>query len=306
MFIIVAPVFLIIGFGYAARKLGFFTDSATDGLAKFTQNFAIPCLLFRAISEIDISAVMSLPLIVSYYLGAFASFAFGFFGARMLFKRALPDAVAIGFCCLFSNTVLLGLPITERAYGQEVLIYNFAIIALHAPLCYLLGIIAMELANTQSGTFSDKIQRILRAMFANPFVVAIALGFTVNFLNLSLPIPVKEGIDLIAQASLPTALFALGSVLVRYRLEGDLKVVAMICLMSLVIHPVIAYATGTALALDREHLRSAVLTASMAPGINVYIFASMYGVAVRVAAAAVLLATAVSIFTVSLWLAILA
>lgn len=306
LFIIVAPVFLIIGFGYAARKLGYFTDAATDGLAKFTHNFAIPCLLFRAIAEIDLSTAMSAPLIVSYYSGAFASFFVGFFGARMLFARALPDAVAIGFCCLYSNTVLLGLPITERAYGSEVLSYNFAIVALHAPLCYFLGIVAMELAKNQNSELADKIQRILRAMFVNPFVIAIFLGFIVNLSNLALPIPVIESIDLIAKAALPTALFGLGSVLVRYRIEGDMKAVALICLVSLVMHPVIAYVTGTMLELDQAQLRSAVLTASMAPGINVYIFASLYGVAVRVAAAAVLVTTAVSIFTVSVWLAILA
>lgn len=48
--------------------------------------------------------------------------------------------------------------------------------------------------------------------------------------------------------------------------------------------------------------RSAVLTAAMAPGINVYIFASMYGRAMRVAATSVLMATALSIVTVWLWL----
>ncbi len=51
----------------------------------------------------------------------------------------------IGFCCLFSNSVLLGLPITERAYGPDALTGNFAIIAFHAPFCYGLGITAMEI-----------------------------------------------------------------------------------------------------------------------------------------------------------------
>ena len=40
------------------------------------------------------------------------------FGARLFFKREWEDCVAIGFCCLFSNSILLGLPIMERAYGE--------------------------------------------------------------------------------------------------------------------------------------------------------------------------------------------
>jgi malonate transporter len=45
--------------------------------------------------------------------------------------------VAIGFVPLFANSVLLGLPITERAYGADALAGNFAIISIHAAYCYL-------------------------------------------------------------------------------------------------------------------------------------------------------------------------
>ena len=49
-------------------------------------------------------------------------------------------------------------------------------------------------------------------------------------------------------------------------------------------------------------MRAAVLTASMAPGINGYLFASLYGRGQRTAASTVLIATAMSIVTVWLWL----
>jgi malonate transporter and related proteins len=40
----------------------------------------------------------------------------------------------------------------------------------------------------------------------------------------------------------------------------------------------------------------------MAPGVNAYVFANMYGTAKRVAASSVLLGTAGSILTVWIWL----
>jgi malonate transporter len=43
----------------------------------------------------------------------------------------------------------------------------------------------------------------------------------------------------------------------------------------------------------------------MAPGVNVYIFASMYGRAQRVAASSVLMATALSVITAWFWLTVL-
>jgi predicted permease len=101
------------------------------------------------------------------------------------------------------------------------------------------------------------------------------------------------------------ALFALGGVLVRYRPEGDMRTILYVCAVSLLLHPAAVWLMGTAMGLDRDAFRSAVLTAAMAPGVNTYIFASMYGVALRVAASAVLIATALSILTVWGWLAIL-
>jgi len=48
-----------------------------------------------------------------------------------------------------------------------------------------------------------------------------------------------------------------------------------------------------------------VLTAAMAPGVNTYLFADMYGRARRVAASSVLFGTAGSILTIWVWLAVL-
>jgi len=59
-------------------------------------------------------------------------------GARVLFQRDWTNCVAIGFVCLFSNSVLLSLAITERAYGTAALNRNYAIVALHAPYCYMM------------------------------------------------------------------------------------------------------------------------------------------------------------------------
>ncbi len=91
----------------------------------------------------------------------------------------------------------------------------------------------------------------------------------------------------------------------RYRPERDFRTIAYCCGVSLILHPTIVYALGTWNALNVDSMRSAVLTATMAPGINAYLFASMYGRAQRTAASTVLIATTASIITVWLWLGIL-
>jgi len=81
--------------------------------------------------------------------------------------------------------------------------------------------------------------------------------------------------------------------------------IAFVCAVTLVFYPAVIWAMGRATGLTEAQFRSAVLTGAMAPGVNAYIFANMYGVARRVAASSVLIATALSILTVWVWLALL-
>ena len=69
---VILPVFLVIGFGYAAVRANLLSEPAVDGLMRFAQNFAVPCLLFRSIAHLDLSAAYDLGLMASFYTGAFA------------------------------------------------------------------------------------------------------------------------------------------------------------------------------------------------------------------------------------------
>jgi predicted permease len=302
---VILPVFIVLGFGYLAVWRGYFSDVGVDSLMKFTQGFAIPCLLFRAISTLDLGQSFDLALLGSFYIGAFTGFVVAFLGARYIFGRDWEDSVAIGFCGLFSNSLLLGLPITERAYGTSALEANYAIIALHSPFCYGVGITAMEIARNQGGSYAALPGKVIKAIFSNTLIIGITLGFAVNLLRVPMPNVLIDAIDLMVRAALPAALFGLGGVLYRYRPEGDIKTIIFVVVVSLVLHPAMVWTMGSATGLSKEAFRSAILTSAMAPGVNAYVFANMYGKAKRVAASAVLIGTASSILTVWLWLAVL-
>jgi predicted permease len=302
---VVLPVFLVIGFGYAATWRRLITADQVDGLMIFAQNFAIPSLLFLAISNLDLAQSFDLKLLASFYGGASLCFVLAMCGARFLFARPWEDSVAIGFVGLFSNSLLLGLPITERAYGPDNLGGNYAIIAVHAPFCYMLGITVMELVRARSRAPLALARQVVRAMFRNALVLGIILGFSVNLTGVTLPGPLISALDLMVRAALPAALFGLGGVLFRYRPEGDLKVITFVLVIGLMVHPLLVMGLARGLDLSVVGQRSAVMTAAMAPGVNTYLFANMYGVGKRVAASSILLGTILCILTAWVWLQIL-
>lgn len=303
---VVLPVFLVLGAGYAATRVGWFKSSAVDGLMVFTQSFAIPCLLFRATSQLDLSANLDWRLLLSFYAGATTAFFLGILGARVIFKRRPGEAVAIGFGALFSNSVMLGLPIMERAFGADALAPNYAIVAFHAPFCYLLGITLMEVTRADGRGAAATASLVVKSMFKNALMIGIALGIAVNLSGITIPSQVSAAVDLMVRAALPAALFGLGGILTRYSIKDNLGQVGMIGILSLIVHPAIAWGLSSyVFELPVEMVRAAVLTASMAPGVNTYIFASMYNRAMNVNSSSVLLLTLISILSASFWLSIL-
>ena len=164
----------------------------------------------------------------------------------------------------------------------------------------------MELVKSSEKSMRKKSGVVFKAMFSNALVVGIVLGFLFNICGIILAQSIQASIDMITAVALPAALFGMGGILYQYRPEGDIGPIIMICFVSLLIHPVIVWGIGLNLELTEMQLRSAVITAAMAPGINTYVFANMYGKAKRVASTGVLLSTALSIGTVWLWLNLLA
>lgn len=304
---VILPVFVLIGFGNLMARRGLMTEGATDALMWFSQGIAVPALLFRQLAQMDLGTNFTPGLIGSFYAGAFLCFGLGFGLSWRLLRRPVEESVATGFAAMFSNTLLLGLPITERAYGAQALAGNYAIIALHSPLFYAFGITLMELVRHHGHGLSPAAlsRKVLRAIFTQPLVVGISLGFLVNISGLPLPDALDAAAQMLGSAGLPTALFGLGGVLYRYRIQGDKAVVALIVGLALFVHPVVTYGLAQAFHLDVAALRSSVVTAAMPPGANAYLFAHMYAVGRRANASAVLFGTALSILTAWFWLHIL-
>lgn len=306
IFITVLPVFLIIAAGYGAMWRGLITNDAVDALAKFAQKFAIPCLLFLAVAQLDLKAYFNVPLFATYYIPAALIFITGGIAGFLFFKRTPAQSVAVGFTTLFSNMVLLGLPIMERAYGVDALSTNYALASVHVLFCYIIGITCMEVLRADGKGAIAIVRTVTNAIFHNALALGLILGFAFNFSGFALPDTAHAALEMMARSALPVALFALGGVLHRYKLTSNLPEVAMVGTVKLILFPTLVYIMGTHIFdLPTGVRNSTVIIAAMPPGINTYIFASMYNRATQTAATSVVICTAISVFTITAWLAFL-
>jgi predicted permease len=300
---VVIPVFAIMALGYLAVRFRLYPQEGVRGLVAFVNNFATPCLLFQAMLTSDFGSTFNLELIGSFYVGSLFCFVAGIILARRTFRDKPGESVSSGFAAMFTNTVLIGIPILQRAYGMEALPIVFSIIAFHAPMLITLGMVVMELMRRDGAPLHRALGAASFRIVQNPLLWGVGLGLLANLYGLELPEPGMAFFTMMAAAVLPTALFGMGGALNEYRLADNWPQALAMSMLKLIVHPAIAWVLMVpVLRIDPDIARYGVLLAAMPAGINVYVFATYYNRGVNVATNTVLISTVASMVTVSGWI----
>lgn len=306
IFNVVVPVFAIIVLGYLAVRFKLFPREGVRGLVAFVNNFATPCLFFRAMATADFSAEFNWAVIIPFYVGALTVFVVGSVVSSKIFGNRPGEGVSAGFAATFSNTVLIGLPIIQRAYGPGSLVTTLSIMAFHAPFLITVAMLAMELVRRDGAPLHKALGVAAVRIVANPLLWGIAAGAVANVFQVQFPEPVDAFLVMMTAAVIPAALFGLGGALNEYRISESWAQSLTMALLKLLLLPGIAYVLlYHVLRIDHEYARYAVLLASMPAGINAYVFATYYNRSVNIAANTILLSTVLSVVTVTGWLYIL-
>jgi malonate transporter len=303
---VILPIFALMALGYAAVRFRLYPAEGVQSLIAFVNNFATPCLLFRSLLTSDLRTAFNPAIIGPFYLGAIICFVVGIFVARKLFGNLPDTAVSVGFSSTFTNTVLVGLPILSRAYGDEALPVTLSIIGLHGAILLTVGMLVMELARRNGQSLLRTLVTALRRVGSNPLIWGIAAGLIGYFAGLELVEPADAFFSMMAAAVVPAALFGIGGALNQYRLSESWRQALVATLLKLVLHPLIAWVLMVPiLGVPLEFARYGILLAAMPAGVNIYIFATYYDRGVDVATNTVLLSTVLSAVTISLWLLVL-
>jgi hypothetical protein len=303
---VIAPIFALMALGYSAVRFRLFPAEGIKGLIAFVNNFATPCLLFYSLLTSDFSAAFNLSIIGPYYLGALVCFVIGIVIALKLFGNTPGTAVSVGFSGTFTNTVLIGLPIMARAYGDDALPVTLSIIGLHGAILLTIGMVTMELMRRDGQSLAKTLVVAARRVGSNPLIWGIAAGMLGYFSGLTLVEPAAAFFTMMASAVVPVALFGIGGALNEFKLSDNWKQALIASVIKLFVHPAIAYVLMIwVLHVPMEIARYGILLSAMPAGVNVYVFATYYNRGVSVATNTILIATVASAATISIWLYVL-
>ena len=294
---ITGPIFLVMGLGFAAVRLGVFSKPDVRVMGKFVINFALPALLFRALAQRSLAEVMVPSLFIAYGAGSLLVVTGSLLVAFYLRKKTLPQSALVALGMSFSNSGFIGYPIVLQAVGPagEVAL-AIALIVENLLVLPIVLILAESGANSGNGA---SLPAVVRATFGrllrNPLILAILAGSAFALLGLRPPEAVRRAIDMLALASGAVALFVIGGTLVGLRVQGMLPNVTQIACGKLILHPLAVFLLFLVLPPVAPALHVAGVVLASAPMLSIYpILAQQYGEEGNCAAA--LVATTVSSF----------
>ncbi|MET3906239.1 malonate transporter [Bradyrhizobium sp. S3.3.6] len=298
--LIVAPVFALIGAGYASVLFRFVSEGAHKGISEFAFSIAIPALLFRTIVVSEFPDVSPWRMWGAYYGALSLTWIAALMISVLLRERRedREDGVVFAIGSVYGNIVMLGIPLVLSALGNEAAGPMSLILSVNTPLLWLCGILQMELVSRKrTGSALAVIRPVLADLARNPLMLGIGFGVAWRFTGLGLNPVVDKTIELLAQAGSPAALIALGINLFRFEVKGEMPSVVAMSTLKLLAMPAIAFVLAKLLNLPPVVTGVVVLFAAMPTGANAYIFAVQYQRLVNPVSGAVALGTLLAAVT---------
>ncbi len=291
------PFFALIGVGYWAGRVRFFTPEATAYLTKFVFYFALSAMLFRFAANLSLDEIYSTPFVLAYLLGCGTVYALATLVARLR-RVSVEEAAVEAQCAVIGNTGFLGIPMFVVLLGPQAA--GPMLMTLAIDLIVFSSLITLIITGMRQGRMSLGVFRALgMGLLKNPMIVSMVLGLLWSSSGVPVPGPLNEFLALLGAAATPGALFAIGASLATKSAER-MEVAAWLSFCKLVLHPAaVAFAALVVFEVEREAAGVMIAASALPVAGNVYILAQHYGVAPQRVSATILISTAISILTIT-------
>lgn len=302
VFLLILPIYLLIGLGYAAVRSNYVAASEIRGLGGIVLKLFMPAMMFLAIASSPISQVLRWDFILAYAGGSLTIYGLGFATARMA-GRSFGDAAieAMGMAC--SNSAYFGLPLATLVVGPQVALQAFALAVLVENL--LMIPLAVSLCEAGQGAGTGAIRKVARGLIKSPLLIAALIGLGWSISGLAMPDPVRAVLGMMAPVAAPVALLTIGGTVAELSLRtfgpGVLRVVPG----KLIGHPLAVFAAFALVGTVPDQLRLAGVLTAAAPMLSIYaLFGQRFG-REGMTATALIVATVLSFATISFGLVVI-
>ena len=300
----VLPVFGLIVLGFAFARLRIVDQATAKGLTQFVFTLAIPALLFRTVALTQPQEATPFGLWLAFFGGLALTWIITGLIASKFESLSASGGAAASMAAGFGNVALLGTPLVLAHFGETAAVPVGLVLSIHAPVLWFAATLQREIAR-HSGSIS--FARLGRELFinlaGNAIVLALLAAALWRLTGLGLYPVVDRMLSMLSDASVPTALFALGLSLSAYSLRGQWTGMLILIAMKMVLMPILVFlALRYVVSVPPFWGNVALLLAAMPTGANAFLFAHRNEESVAAVSAAIALGTGLSAISVSLLL----
>ena len=295
------PVILLIAVGYLSGKRGWIGGGAVRDLSNLVFLVLAPALLFRAMSSVDLEHLEFKPIAI-YFAAAILLF-FGVLAVQGWNRRGTVLALA----AIFSNTIMMGIPLITLAYGEAGGVLLLTLISLHAVVLLTLATVVLELLvlreKLDGAPARHPVHTVLLALrnaVIHPVPLPIIAGLLYAQTGIGIAPVVDKPLQLLGAAFGPMALLLVGATLSHNPVGAHLQSAFALSFAKNFILPVLMGGLGWLLGLRGMPLAVMTVTAALPMGANVFLFSQRYKVAEEQITAAVAVSSVVGIVSLTL------
>ena len=301
------PVVFLILIGFVAGRAKLVRQEAVRDLSNLVFLVLTQALLFRTMSTVHLEKLDMQP-VFQYFLVAGGLF----FVLLMLYGRDSRASV-LALASIFSNTLMIGVPLIGLAYGESAQVLLFTLISLHALVLLTMATVVLELqmahelANEtgESRYILKTVGLAVKSALFHPVPLPILIGLIYAQTGWGLHPIIDKPLQLLGAAFGPVALVLVGITLSQTPIGQHLKGALKLSVVKTFVHPFLMAAVGYAMGMRGIHLTVMVVAAALPIGANVFLFSQRYQKEEDVVTAAVAVSTVFAIVSVSLVMALL-
>lgn len=302
------PVVLLIAIGFIAGKRHWVAQASVKDLSNLVFLTLAPALLFRTMSSVHLENLDLKPVAV-YFLAVGVVFS-----SVLIWQGLSRRATVVALASVFSNTVMIGVPLVSLAYGDAALVYLFTLISLHALVILTLTTVVLEfavlreqreanpvsIARHRYGQLMQSVLLAVRNAVFHPVPLPIIMGLLFAQTGWTIPPVIDRPLQVLGSAFGPMALVLVGITLAYASVGEHLKSAFGIAVVKNAMLPAVMAALGWAFGLSGMPLTVMVVAASLPIGANVFLFSQRYEVAEDLITASVAITTALALVSVTL------
>lgn len=296
--ITILSIILMIGIGYALKRIDFLSEKDINPLNKIVMNILLPCMIFSALYSSDLSLIPKLGILPFVIL--ISSFVTGLVSFLILKKLGYDDKKlwSVLVTVMIANTAFMGYPVNLGIFGHEGFLR--AIFCDIATMCIFL-ILSFVLVIKFGGTVKKAIRKI--ALF--PPLWAIVFGLGLNILNVPIGPVLNNTVNYLGNGAIPLIMISLGLSIDLAGLSRSKSMVAFTSIMKLLFFPAIAVIVVLFLGLSDLQYTVAIVEAAMPSGMLSLVLAITYNLDYQLTSDCILINTVISLITLPVIIMIL-